>query len=69
MCLASFKSCVEDMEAGKVTFLSLLNPDSAVGAVCFASAPVWEVLPAQVWTKGGTIISCLLWEAGVCFVN
>lgn len=40
MCLASFKSCVEDMEAGKVTFLSLLNPDSAVGAVCFASAPV-----------------------------
>ncbi len=41
-----------------MTFLSLLNPDSAVGVVSFSAAAlqvcclvqVWEVLAAQVWT-------------------
>lgn len=31
-------SCLNDVEASKVTFLSLLNPDSAVGAVSSPSA-------------------------------
>lgn len=53
--VSALKSCLKDVEASKVTFLSLLKPDSAVGAVsCPAAAlqvcclvQVWEVLAAQ----------------------
>lgn len=47
----NFKRLVlKDMEASKVTFLTLLNPDSALGVVSFPTAAlqVCEVLAARI---------------------
>lgn len=65
-CSAEFKSCHKDMEASKVTFLSLLNPDSAVGVVTFPSAALQVCCLVQIWevltSKGWTFLSLLIWK-------